>query len=216
MAVLLNELFFPQDNPLTAQLFAAFTFCSTFLLRPVGGLLMGWIGDQVGRKVTIMITTTAMALSCLIMANVKTYAEIGITASIVVIGCRALQGISSLGEILGAMLYLTETFKRPLNYISSGIVDMCSNLGGLFALAVASFALSVHLNWRIAFWIGAIIAVVGIFARVKLRETPEFVDFKRRMKTKMEINKQNPEVIKDSPVYKEKSGEKNCTGIFFD
>lgn len=215
MAVLLNELFFPQNNPLTAQLFAAFTFCSTFLLRPIGGLLIGWIGDQVGRKTTIILTTSIMALSCLTMANLGTYAQIGITASIAVIACRALQGVSSLGEIVGAKLYLIETLKRPYSFMCAVAIGIGSQLGGLFALVIASIALSVHFNWRIAFWIGAVIALVGIFARLKLRETPEFVDFKRRMKIKMEMNQQDSEVIKNSPMYKEAVDKRVVLAYFF-
>jgi len=55
MAVLLNKLFFPQGDKLVAEMFAIFTFCSTFVLRPIGGLLVGWIGDHIGRKNTIII-----------------------------------------------------------------------------------------------------------------------------------------------------------------
>jgi MHS family proline/betaine transporter-like MFS transporter len=191
MAVLLNELFFPQSNPLITQLLAAFTFCSTFILRPIGGFLIGWVGDRMGRKFTIVITTTMMAASCIAMASIGTYAEIGITASIVVIICRMLQGFSSLGEVVGATLYITETSKSPYMYTSAGIINICSRLGGLFALIAASFALSMQLNWRIAFWIGAVIAVVGLFARITLRETPEFIDFKSKIKIKTEQNKQS-------------------------
>ena len=69
MAVLLNDLFFPQTDPLTAQLFTATAFCSTYILRPIGGFVIGRIGDSIGRKPTIMITTFVMAISCLVMAG---------------------------------------------------------------------------------------------------------------------------------------------------
>jgi MHS family proline/betaine transporter-like MFS transporter len=55
MAVLLNELFFPKTDPFTASLLSAFAFCSTYLLRPFGALIFGWIGDNVGRKATVVI-----------------------------------------------------------------------------------------------------------------------------------------------------------------
>ncbi|WPX99148.1 MFS transporter N-terminal domain protein [Candidatus Megaera polyxenophila] len=57
MAVLLNELFFPKTDPFTASLLAAFGFCSTYLLRPFGALIFGYIGDNIGRKATVIITT---------------------------------------------------------------------------------------------------------------------------------------------------------------
>jgi MFS transporter, MHS family, proline/betaine transporter len=61
MAVLLNELFFEPTNPLTASLLAAVAFCSTYVLRPFGALLFGWIGDNIGRRETVIITTLMMA-----------------------------------------------------------------------------------------------------------------------------------------------------------
>lgn len=80
MAVLLNELFFPKADPHTAALFSAMAFCSTYLLRPFGALIFGWIGDNIGRKNTVVITTLLMSVSCIVMANLPTYAEVGMTA----------------------------------------------------------------------------------------------------------------------------------------
>src|SRR3990167_7686 len=113
MAVLLNELFFPKTDPHTASLIAAFAFCSTFVLRPVGALIFGYIGDNIGRKTTMIITTMMMSISCVIMANLPTYAEIGISAAWVVTICRMVQGLSSMGEIMGAVIYITEITKPP-------------------------------------------------------------------------------------------------------
>ncbi|GFQ79416.1 MFS transporter [Trichonephila clavata] len=138
MAVLLNELFFPVTNPHSASFSAALAFSSTYLLRPFAALIFGWIGDNIGRKVTIIITTTTMALSCVVMANVGTYAQIGITASWIVTICRILQGISSIGEIVGAGLYLTESVKPPLRYPVVASVVVASALGGTAALGLAS------------------------------------------------------------------------------
>jgi len=63
MAVVLNEIFFPKFDPFTNSLLSAFTFCSTFALKPIGALLFGYIGDKVGRKHTVIITTMVMAMS---------------------------------------------------------------------------------------------------------------------------------------------------------
>src|SRR5574343_1713793 len=78
MAVLLNELFFPKTDAHTAMLITAFSFCSTYVLRPIGALIFGYIGDNIGRKATVIITTFMMAISCVIMANLPTYEQIGI------------------------------------------------------------------------------------------------------------------------------------------
>jgi len=188
MAVLLNDLFFPQTDATVAKILGAFAFGSTFIFRPIGGLIIGRIGDTIGRKKTVVITTFTMALCCITMALLPTYAEIGITASIIMILCRALQGFSSMGEITGAQLYLVETLKQPYRYICAYIINVQGDLGAFFALAVASFAISSSFDWRLAFWIGAGIALVGLAARTRMRETPEFVDYKRRLKIKEIMN----------------------------
>jgi len=116
MAVLLNELFFPKTDAHTAALLSAFAFCSTYVLRPLGALIFGYIGDNIGRKTTVIITTMMMSISCIIMATLPTYAQIGITAAWAVTLCRIIQGISSMGEIIGAEIYLTEMTKPPASY----------------------------------------------------------------------------------------------------
>jgi MFS transporter, MHS family, proline/betaine transporter len=164
MAVLLNELFFPKTDPFTSSLLSAFAFCSTYILRPFGALLLGYIGDNIGRKATIIISTGIMALSCIIMANVPTYAQIGIAASWVVTVCRILQGLSSLSEIIGAEIYLLESFKPPVVYPMVCIIIVFSALGGFAALGIATLSTSLNFNWRMAFWFGTGIALIRVLA----------------------------------------------------
>lgn len=175
MAVLLNELFFPKTDPHTAALLTAFAFCSTYVLRPFGALLFGYIGDTIGRKSTVILTTMIMSISCIIMANLPTYAQIGIAASWIVTICRITQGLSSMGEIVGAQIYVTEITKPPARYAAVAFIAVASSVGAVAALGVASLVTHFGLNWRIAFWIGAGIAIVGSIARTRLRETPEFL-----------------------------------------
>ena len=181
MAMILNELFFPQTDTHTASLLSATAFCSTFIFRPFGALIFGWIGDNIGRKATVVITTFMMSISCIIMANLPTYAQIGISAAWIVTICRIIQGMSSMGEMVGAEIYLTETIKGPIRYPVVASLEPISALGGTAALGVAFLVTTLEYNWRIAFWIGGGIAVIGTIARTRLRETPDFVDMKRRM-----------------------------------
>ncbi|WP_425362725.1 MFS transporter [Candidatus Tisiphia endosymbiont of Hybos culiciformis] len=185
MAVFLNELFFPQTDPHTATLLSALAFCSTFVFRPIGAVLFGWIGDKVGRKATVVVTTFMMACSCLVMFSLPTYAQIGITASVLITICRIFQGISSLGEVIGAELYLTEMTKPPLQYPVVGVISIFADLGGVFAVGVAALVTSHDFNWRYAFLFGAVIALVGAVARTRLRETPEFADATKRLLNKL-------------------------------
>lgn len=180
MAVLLNELFFPKTDPQTAALLTALAFCSTYVMRPIGALIFGWLGDNIGRKSTIIITTIMMSMSCVLMAILPTYAQIGISAAWIVTLCRIVQGMSSMGEIVGAQIYVAETVPRPLSYPAVATVSISSALGATAALAVATLVTSFLMNWRIAFWIGAGIALVGAVARTRLRETPDFLEMKRQ------------------------------------
>ena len=221
MAVLLNELFFPKSDPHTAALLTAFAFCSTYVLRPFGALLFGYIGDHIGRKTTVVMTTTMMAVSCIIMANLPTYSQIGITASWIVTICRIAQGLSSMGEIVGAEIYLTEMVKVPQRYSAIATVEIFAALGSSFALGIASLVTTKGFNWRLAFFVGACIAVVGAIARTRLRETPEFADMKRRMKKALEDAHHDglgaaAELLKSTnPVWKEKVNKKTLLASFF-
>ncbi|WP_425360271.1 MULTISPECIES: MFS transporter [unclassified Candidatus Tisiphia] len=185
MAVLLNELFFPQSDPHTATLLSAFAFCATFVFRPIGALLFGWIGDKVGRKTTLVVTTFMMACSCSMMFILPTYAQIGITASILITICRIVQGMSSLGEAIGAELYLMEMTKPPVQYPVVGAISIFADLGAVFALGIAAMVTAYGFNWRYAFLFGTMIALVGAIARIRLREAPEFADATRRLLNKL-------------------------------
>ncbi|WP_425364633.1 MFS transporter [Candidatus Tisiphia endosymbiont of Mystacides longicornis] len=214
MMVVLNELFFPKYDPHAAQLLLSFTFCATYLLRPIGALIFGWIGDNVGRKSTVIITTFMMAISCLIIANLPTYAEIGITAAVIVSICRIVQGMSSMGEIIGAILYLSETIKPPQQYPAVSLLAFLSALGGTFALGIASMAISYNFNWRYAFWFGASVALIGSVARTTLRETPEFIDAKRRMKRIFADINEEQDILKNDPIWTKKVDKITALSLF--
>lgn len=183
MAVLLNELFFPKTDSHAAALLTAFAFCSSYVMRPFGALLFGWIGDNIGRKATVIITTMMMAISCVAMANLPTYDQVGIAAAWIVTLCRIAQGLSSMGEIIGAGIYITEITQPPIRYPMVGLTTFFSTLGGFAALGVATLCSKGEVNWRIAFWIGACIAGIGTLARIRLRETPEFLKSKSHQKS---------------------------------
>ena len=219
MAVLLNEIFFPKADPHTASLYTALALCSSLAFRPIGALIFGWIGDHIGRKPTIIITTIMMAISCVVMANLPTYAQIGITAAWLVTICRIVQGISSMGEIVGAEIYLTETISRPACFPVVAGIHVADIVGAIAALGVALLVLSYGMNWRLAFWMGAVIAVVGAFARTRLRETPEFLEAKRKW-LKKEVQQMN---IDTDPIegavfnatWKERVNKKTLISYFF-
>ncbi|WP_052046314.1 MFS transporter [Candidatus Paracaedibacter symbiosus] len=220
MAILLNELFFPKTDPHTASLLAAFAFCSTYVLRPFGALLFGYIGDHIGRKPTVIITTMMMSISCVIMANLPTYAQIGIAAAWLVTGCRIMQGLSSMGEIMGAEIYVTEITKPPAQYPAVALIGIASYIGAVAALGIVSLVTHFGFNWRIAFWIGAGIAVIGSMARTRLRETSEFLTKRRKLTKRLEDEGGNTKgspskvILTQKLINEEKIGRKTFWAYF--
>ena len=195
MAVLLNELFFPKTDPFTASLLSAFAFCSSYILRPFGALIFGFIGDFIGRKSVIVITTIIMAITCTTIAVLPTYAQIGITASWIITICRMVQGMAASAESRGAEIYITESIKPPLQYPLVAIITVFSAVGTSFALGISSIFTNVNIfgtenqYWRVAFFLGAIIGLVGGVARTSLREASEFANKKKMLKMKFADNK---------------------------
>lgn len=215
MTIILNELFFPKSDPFTASLLSAFAFCSTYVLRPFGALIFGYIGDNIGRKSTVIITTSMMSISCFLMANLPTYSQIGITASWMVTICRMVQGLSAMGEVAGANIYITEITKPPIQYPAVMITAICSALGGVFALAVATLVTSFGFNWRNAFWVGAGVAIVGATARTRLRETPDFADAKRRVEKALMKSNKDLKVLEKNIIWNEGVNKKTALCLFF-
>ncbi|OJW73494.1 MAG: MFS transporter [Candidatus Amoebophilus sp. 36-38] len=214
MAVLLNDLFFPPADAHAQSLLTAFAFCSSFIFRPIGAMLFGYIGDTYGRKVTVVITTFMMAITCLIMANAPTYSQIGIAAAWIITACRILQGMSSMGEIVGAQLFLTEATPLPVRFPVVGLINVFADMGATLAIGIAALATSYEFNWRIAFWIGATVAIIGSLARTKLRETPEFADARKRLKNVADRTKENLTAIKERPFYNQPINPKTALAYF--
>ncbi|WP_341756463.1 MULTISPECIES: MFS transporter [unclassified Candidatus Tisiphia] len=191
LAILLNDLFFPKTDPQAASLLAALTFCLTYIFRPVGALIFGYIGDHIGYKTTIVITTFMMATSCFTIAVLPTYEQIGIISTWVIIICRIIQGVSSVGEIIGSELYLNELTKPPIQYPVISLVSISTIIGGVVALGISSLSTSFGFSWRMAFWIGTIIAVIGIIARTHLKETASLIKKKALLTNSIQPTRAN-------------------------
>ena len=215
MAVLLDEIFFQKTDPYTASIITAFTFSSTYILRPFGALIFGYIGDHIGRKATIIITTMIMSLSCVIMANLPTYSQISITASWIITICRMIQGLSTMGEVMGANIYIIETTKPPIQYPAVALMGISGSIGGTAALGIAFLSTLYGFNWRIAFWIGAVVALIGAATRTRLRETPDFISVKLKANTiEKIINQEGINPLKGS-INTDKMQKKTALALFF-
>jgi MHS family proline/betaine transporter-like MFS transporter len=181
---ILNNLFFHVDSPRSESLLSAFAFCSTFIFRPLGALIFGHLGDRVGRKFTIFVTTGIMGLTCFIMFITPGYSEIGIYASIIVTFCRVIQGMASVGELIGAELYIAETIEPPKVYIMSTYLVLAWTLGGSLAIITSISVIKLGMNWRYIFLFGATIGLTGLIIRNFMNEAKEFIENKSGISAK--------------------------------
>ncbi len=148
------------------------------------------------------------------MSVIPTYAQIGVSAAWLVTVCRFVQGMSSIGEIVGAELYLTEILRPPTQYVAVAWVNSSALLGSLAALGVAIIHTSFGVNWRYTFLFGAVVSMVGAYAREVLRETPEFADAKKRIKRALEKAESNPEALKKNPFCQERVSTRTSLAYF--
>lgn len=182
LAVIISKNFFsPVQNDELKLIFTFATFAIAFLLRPVGGIVFGKIGDKLGRKVVLTFTIIMMAISTLIIGLLPTYDQIGVWAPILLLLARILQGFSVGGEYAGAMVYIAES--SPDNKrirLGSGL-----EIGTLSGYIVASILVTVlfwtlsdaQMNswgWRIPFFLSAPIGLIGLYLRTHLEKTPIF------------------------------------------
>lgn len=176
-AAMLAPLFFPSDN-YGASLIASWgAFSLGFLMRPLGGLVFGHIGDLFGRKRSLLASILLASLPTFIIGVLPTYATIGVLAPFVLMGCRLLQGFSVGGEYSGAAIFVAEHSRHH----KSGFVGsfLCATgfggaLLGTLVGATSTLAVMPDWGWRIPFLLGGIIGLGSYFLRKNLPETPEF------------------------------------------
>ena len=221
MAILLNELFFPKTDPETGALLSAFAFCSTYMLRPFGALVFGSIGDLIGRKPTIIITTLLMSVCCIIIGSSPTYAQIGIASAYVITICRMVQGMAANAESRGAELYITESFKPPMQYPLVAMITVFSALGTSAALGISSIftsdslSMSSEVSWRMAFYVGAIVGLVGTVARTSLKEASDYANKRKNIQNKLRGNNLSWTDHEESSFAANKPDTKTSTFYFF-
>jgi MHS family proline/betaine transporter-like MFS transporter len=174
-AGILGQQFFPASDP-SVSLIASFgAFAAGFLMRPLGGLLFGRIGDALGRQAAMSLSVLAMAVPTVLMAFIPTYAQIGIAAPILLVLLRIIQGLSVGGEYTSSLIYLAEngpSHRKAFTAIwgSWGAV-LGMLLGSAIGLATASLLGTEALEqwgWRIPFAVGGIVALVGWWIRRRL------------------------------------------------
>lgn len=192
----LSALFFPSDMPeWLAQLQVYGIFASGYIARPVGGIIMAHFGDLLGRKKMFSLSVLLMALPTLFIGLLPTYAHIGITAPILLLILRVVQGIAIGGEVPAAWVFVAEHV--PEKRIGFACASLTSGLTfGILIGSLMGATIYTQLSpedvlsygWRIAFLVGGVFGFFAVYLRGWLKETPVF----EAMKEKKEISKEIP------------------------
>jgi MFS family permease len=183
-ASIIAKVFFPADSNLSLMLTYA-TFAVGFVVRPVGGIMLGAYADRYGRRRALSLLIVMMAFGTLTLGLTPSFATIGIAAPIIVVLGRVVQGISIGGEFASATALLVE--HAPANRkMTFGSFQMSSQaLGRVLATSIGLFVLLTFPPttvqdgaWRIPFLIGSLIGPFGFYVRYRLGESPEYQKLK--------------------------------------
>lgn len=190
LAVVFSHLFFPAGDSSVAFLASLATFGAGFLVRPVGALLFGRLGDIIGRKHTFLVTILLMGIATVGVGLLPTFNQIGIAATIALVVLRLLQGLALGGEIGGALTYVAEHSPPHRRGLYTSAIQTTATMGLLLSLVVVAlvkYSMSdeqfLAWGWRVPFLVSLIMLIVSVYVRSKLHESPVFVAMKARKLT---------------------------------
>src|SRR5262245_43059028 len=185
LATILSVKFFEKSHPVAALLSTVALFSVGFLIRPLGALLFGRIGDRVGRKYTFLMTLGGMGISTALIGVVPSYATIGLAAPLILFVLRVVQGLCLGGEYGGAITYVAEHVSDEKRGYYTGWLQTSPTLGIVVSLAVIVGTRQLlgteafgAWGWRIPFLMSLLMVAIAIYIRLRLQETPVFQELK--------------------------------------
>ena len=185
-APIIGAKFFPDASPSASLLYAFMAFAIGYLMRPIGGIFFGILGDKLGRRTALSAAIFCMSLPTALIGILPTYDSIGITATVLMILVRMLQGLSMGGALTGSISFVIEHTK-PAHRGFTGSIPMSSIcIGILFGSAISQLIQSIlspqqfnDWGWRIPFLLGIFILFAGSYIRKYTSETPSFEGIKQ-------------------------------------
>ncbi len=178
----IGALFFPTSDPFMQTLLAFGTFAVGFFMRPLGGVVFGYIGDKLGRKVSLTVSILGMAMCTFFIGVLPSYHHIGIAAPILLLMIRLFQGLCVGGEGAGVAIFILEHTEGYRPGFMGSLVMASNMVGTLLAVFVGIFINHFCQTgdcWRYAFIFGGLTGLIGLYLRYQLNETPSFVARKK-------------------------------------
>ncbi|MEX3953698.1 MFS transporter [Paraburkholderia sp. EG287B] len=180
-APIIAKQFFPVHDEWLSTLLAVGTFGISFLMRPLGAIVLGVYGDRKGRKAALTLAIALMMAGTLAMAVMPPYASIGIAAPLLILLARLVQGFAVGGEFGSATAFMVEHSPAKRGYYASwqfasqgAAAILAASFGGVLAWWLPPEQLQAW-GWRVPFFFGLVLGPVGWYIRSHLDETPEFV-----------------------------------------
>ncbi|MEV8150846.1 MFS transporter [Arthrobacter sp. NPDC080073] len=177
----MGPVFLPEADKSVQTLFLLGTFAATFVARPLGGVVFGWLGDKVGRQKVLATTLLLMAASTFAVGLLPGYAQIGIWAAALLVILKLVQGFSTGGEYAGATTFVSEYAPDKRRGFFASFLDMGSYIGfALGAALVSILQLTIGQSamedwgWRLPFLIAGPLGVIAVYFRSKIEESPQF------------------------------------------
>lgn len=177
----MGPVFLPEADKSVQTLFLLGTFAATFIARPLGGVVFGWLGDKVGRQKVLAATLMLMAASTFAVGLLPGYAQIGIWAAALLVILKLVQGFSTGGEYAGATTFVSEYAPDKRRGFFASFLDMGSYLGFALGAALVSVlqltlgqAAMEEWGWRIPFLVAGPLGLIAIHFRNKIEESPQF------------------------------------------
>ncbi|HVI07844.1 MAG TPA: MFS transporter [Candidatus Binatia bacterium] len=185
LAAVLGPKFYPPGNDTFAYIAYLATFAVGFLVRPFGALFFGRIGDLIGRKYAFLVTLSIMGFSTFAIGLLPSYATAGWFAPVVLLGIRVLQGLALGGEYGGAAVYVGEHVPDNKRGFYTSFIQITATLG-LFISLLVILATQQSMSkeefsawgWRIPFLISIILVIISLYIRLKMKESPIFMQLK--------------------------------------
>ncbi|ANI56607.1 MFS transporter [Pseudomonas sp. DR 5-09] len=194
-ALTLSQLFFPPEMPEWLRLLQSFgIFVTGYLARPLGGILMAHFADRLGRKKVFSLSILMMALPCLLIGIMPTYAQIGYFAPLLLLALRILQGAAVGGEVPSAWVFVAEHAPAGHRGYALGFLQAGLTFGYLIGALTATFLAQVFTPaevldyaWRYPFLLGGVFGVIGVWLRRWLSETPVFMAMEAQREARVEL-----------------------------
>jgi MFS family permease len=180
LAAIISKQFFSGVNETTGFIFALLAFAAGFAVRPFGALVFGRLGDLVGRKYTFLITIVIMGLSTALVGVLPGYAQIGVSAPVILVALRMLQGLALGGEYGGAATYVAEHAPPNKRGLYTSWIQTTATLGLFLSLVVILICRSAlgpdfdAWGWRIPFLVSILLLAISVYIRLQLSESPVF------------------------------------------